>query len=110
MHTLQLVLEEGLEARFARHREAHALLVEGLEGLGFEMLVEPAYRLPMLNAVVPPFEDEASVRHRLLTQYDIEVGAGLGKLAGRIWRIGLMGENASSHVVERLLAALRELI
>ena len=108
--TLQLVLEEGLEARFARHREAHALLVEGLEGLGFEMLVEPAYRLPMLNAVVPPFEDEASVRHRLLTQYDIEVGAGLGKLAGRIWRIGLMGENASSHVVERLLTALRELI
>lgn len=108
--TLRLVLEEGLEARFARHREAHALLVEGLERLGFEMLVEPAYRLPMLNAVVPPFEDEASVRHRLLTQYNIEIGAGLGKLAGRIWRIGLMGENASSQVVERLLAALRELI
>jgi alanine-glyoxylate transaminase/serine-glyoxylate transaminase/serine-pyruvate transaminase len=104
---LRLVLEEGLEARFERHRRAHALLVEGVEELGFRMLVDRDHRLPMLNAVIPPFDDEASVRRRLLTEYGIEVGPGLGKLAGRIWRIGLMGENARPEVVERLIDALR---
>jgi len=106
---LRLIHEEGLEARFARHREAHARLVEGLAELGFEMLVEPAYRLPMLNAVIPPFDDEAAVRRRLLRDYSIEVGGGLGSLAGRIWRIGLMGHNARVDVVDRLLEALRSL-
>lgn len=104
---LRLIHEEGLEARFARHREAHARLVEGLAELGFEMLVEPGYRLPMLNAVIPPFDDEAAVRRRLLRDYSIEVGGGLGSLAGRIWRIGLMGHNARVDVVDRLLEALR---
>ena len=107
---LQIVLEEGLEARFDRHRSAHQRLVEGLEKLGFQMLVQPAYRLPMLNAVIPPFEDEAPVRRSLLTRYGIEVGPGLGKLAGRIWRVGLMGENARAEVVDRFLDALRELV
>jgi alanine-glyoxylate transaminase/serine-glyoxylate transaminase/serine-pyruvate transaminase len=106
---LRRIEEEGLEARFARHRAAHERLVEGLTGLGFEMLVEPEHRLPMLNAVVPPFEDEAAVRRRLLHEHSIEVGAGLGSLAGRIWRIGLMGENARAEVVDRLLDALRSL-
>jgi alanine-glyoxylate transaminase/serine-glyoxylate transaminase/serine-pyruvate transaminase len=108
LHTgLRLVLEEGLEARFERHRRAHALLVEGVEKLGFRMLVSRDHRLPMLNAVIPPFDDEASVRRRLLTEYGIEIGPGLGKLAGRIWRIGLMGENARPEVVARLIDALR---
>jgi alanine-glyoxylate transaminase/serine-glyoxylate transaminase/serine-pyruvate transaminase len=64
----------------------------------------------MLNAVVPPIADEAPLRRRLLDEHGIEVGGGLGKLAGRIWRIGLMGENARPEVVDRLLAALRALL
>ena len=106
---LGLVLEEGLDARFERHRRAHERLVKGLESLGFQMLVHPDHRLPMLNAVIPPFDDEASVRHRLLTSYGIEVGSGLGKLAGRIWRVGLMGENARTEIVDRFLEAVRAL-
>ncbi|NRA01469.1 MAG: alanine--glyoxylate aminotransferase family protein [Myxococcales bacterium] len=104
---LRRVLEEGLEARFERHREAQRALFAGLVELGFEMWVAEPHRLPMLNAVVPPFKDEAAVRGRLLAEHGIEVGAGLGKLAGKIWRIGLMGENARLEVVDRLLSALR---
>ena len=103
---LRAVLEEGLDARFERHRAAHEALVTGLTALGFEMLVDPAYRLPMLNAVIPPVDDEAALRGRLLAEHSIEIGGGLGKLAGRVWRIGLMGENARPEVVERFLAAL----
>ena len=106
---LRRVLEEGLEARFERHAAAHAALVSGLEALGFSMLVPEVWRLPMLNTVVPPYADEAAVRRRLLEEHGIEIGAGLGKLAGRVWRIGLMGENARTEVVERLLTALRQL-
>lgn len=103
------VLDEGLEPRFERHREAHHALVDGLIELGFEMSVEAPHRLPMLNAVIPPFGDERAVRAKLLANHGIEVGGGLGKLAGRIWRIGLMGENARVEVVDRLLAVLRTL-
>ena len=73
------------------------------------MLVAAPHRLPMLNAVLPPVADEAKTRRRLLDEYGIEIGGGLGKLAGRIWRIGLMGENARPEVVDRLLGALRAL-
>ena len=104
---LSRVLDEGLDSRFARHAEAHRSLVAGLGSLGFEMLVDEPHRLPMLNAVLPPYDDEASVRSRLLQEHGIEVGGGLGKLAGRIWRIGLMGENARPEVVNRLLEALQ---
>jgi alanine-glyoxylate transaminase/serine-glyoxylate transaminase/serine-pyruvate transaminase len=107
---LRLVLEEGLKARSQRHQQAHELLVARLEALGFRMLVDPAHRLPMLNAVIPPVPDEADLRRRLLSEHGIEVGAGLGKLAGRIWRIGLMGENARPEVVERLANALVTLL
>jgi alanine-glyoxylate transaminase/serine-glyoxylate transaminase/serine-pyruvate transaminase len=102
-------LAEGLPARLARHRAAHEALVAGLERRGFRMLVAPEARLPMLSAVIPPFPDEAKPRQRLLREHGIEVGGGLGKLAGRIWRIGLMGENARVEIVERLLAALDRL-
>jgi alanine-glyoxylate transaminase / serine-glyoxylate transaminase / serine-pyruvate transaminase len=103
------VLAEGLPARFERHRQAHAYLVEQLTALGFEMYVPAESRLPMLNAVVPPYRDEARIRQRLLTEHDIEVGAGLGALSGKIWRIGLMGENARTESVDRLVDALRKL-
>jgi alanine-glyoxylate transaminase / serine-glyoxylate transaminase / serine-pyruvate transaminase len=105
---LLCVVEEGQAAVFARHKAAHEQLVEGLAGMGLEMLVAPEYRLPMLNAVkVPEGVDEAGVRSRLLNEHDIEIGAGLGPLAGQIWRIGLMGHGARPEVVERLLGALK---
>jgi alanine-glyoxylate transaminase/serine-glyoxylate transaminase/serine-pyruvate transaminase len=107
---LHEVLEEGLEARWERHRRAHEALVAGLEELGFRMHVAREHRLPMLNTVVPPVSDEASLRRRLLDEHGIEVGGGLGELAGRVWRIGLMGGNARVEVVEELLEALRGLL
>jgi alanine-glyoxylate transaminase / serine-glyoxylate transaminase / serine-pyruvate transaminase len=107
---LERALAEGLEARFARHRAASRQLIEGLEKRGFKTLVPAEHRLPMLNTVIPPVPDEAALRKKLLEQHGIEVGGGLGKLAGRIWRIGLMGENARPAVVERLLQALDALL
>jgi alanine-glyoxylate transaminase/serine-glyoxylate transaminase/serine-pyruvate transaminase len=106
---LQEVVREGEDKVFARHEAAHRQLVEGLESMGLEMLVAPGCRLPMLNAVkVPPGVEEASVRQRLLQEHAIEIGAGLGPLAGKIWRIGLMGYNARPDVVDRCLNALRQ--
>jgi alanine-glyoxylate transaminase/serine-glyoxylate transaminase/serine-pyruvate transaminase len=101
------VTTEGLEAAFARHREAHRQLVAGVEKLGLEMLVKPECRLPMLNTIkVPAGVDEARVRGRLLTEHRIEVGAGLGPLAGKVWRVGIMGHAARKENVARFLAAL----
>lgn len=108
---LRLVLEEGLEARFARHCRNHELLRDGLEEMGFDYLVAPAYRLPMLNAVkIPSGVDEATVRRQLLDEYNIEIGAGLGDFAGKVWRIGLMGCSCTENHVNMLLAALRKII
>ena len=103
------LLEEGLQNAFERHMKHHKLLVTGLEELGLEMFVEPAYRLPMLNAVVvPEGVDEAGVRNRLRNDHMIEIGAGLGPMAGKVWRIGLMGETSRPENVERVLTALKE--
>jgi len=108
---LRLVLEEGLEARFERHRRNHVLLRDGLEALGFEFVVAPAYRLPMLNAVkIPDGVDDATVRGSLLHDYNIEIGAGLGDFAGKVWRIGLMGCSSTANHVHMLLAALEEIM
>ncbi len=108
---VRLILAEGLDQVFARHLEAHRYLVEGLRSLGLDMLVAPEFRLPMLNAVkIPEGLDEASVRKRLLAEEDIEIGAGLGPLAGKIWRIGLMGHTARKANVDRLIGALRKLL
>ena len=102
-------MAEGLESVFARHRQAHQQLVTGLNELGFEMLVTPPYRLPMLNAVrIPEGVDEAAVRKELWEEHDIEIGAGLGPLAGKVWRIGVMGHTARPENIDRLLAALRK--
>ncbi|HDP79692.1 MAG TPA: alanine--glyoxylate aminotransferase family protein [Spirochaetes bacterium] len=104
---LYCILEEGLENTFDRHRRCHLELVEKLESMGMEMLVERNYRLPMLNAVkISDGVDEARVRGRLLEEHGIEIGAGLGPLAGKIWRIGLMGHTARSGNVERMADAL----
>ncbi len=109
---LRLVHEEGLAKREARHRQAAQALVEGALDLGFEPLVEARHRLPMLTSLLLPervvARGEAELRSRLLDKHNIEVGAGLGALAGRIWRVGLMGENARLENVDRLLGALRE--
>jgi len=108
---LQLVLQEGQEASFARHRRVHEELVAGLEALGLRLIVEPPWRLPMLNAVsVPAGLQDAPGRARLREEFKIEVGAGLGPLAGKIWRIGLMGHTARSENVQRLLSALRKML
>jgi alanine-glyoxylate transaminase/serine-glyoxylate transaminase/serine-pyruvate transaminase len=108
---LAMVEEEGMPARIERHREAGAALVEGLHAFGFQPLVEPRYRLPMLTSLRVPARfgpgEEAGLRGRLLERYGIEVGGGLGPLAGQIWRVGLMGENARLTSVESLLSALR---
>jgi alanine-glyoxylate transaminase/serine-glyoxylate transaminase/serine-pyruvate transaminase len=107
---LGLILDEGTDKVFARHAEAHKRLIRGMEALGFGMYVKEEFRLPMLNAVTcPPGVDEAKLRGRLREEYLIEVGSGLGPLAGKIVRIGLMGETAREEHVNRLLAALREL-
>jgi len=107
---LRLVLEEGLEARFERHRRNHELLREGLEALGFEFIVAPQYRLPQLNTVrIPAGLEDAPVRARLLNDYNIEIGAGLGEFAGKAWRIGLMGCSSTENHVHMLLAALRRI-
>ena len=108
---LRLVVDEGLEHVFDRHQETHRRLVQGLEGMGITMLVEPGFRLPMLNsAYVPKGADDAQVRKDLRTTYKIEIGPGLGPLAGGIWRFGLMGHGARNENVDRVLAALTEIM
>lgn len=107
--SLLCIVEEGTDKVFRRHMDAHLQLVDGLRKMGLEMLVDPACRLPMLNAIkIPANIDEAAVRTTLLKDYKIEIGAGLGPLAGKIWRIGLMGHTARSENVERLLTSLKK--
>lgn len=108
---LTMVEEEGLEARQARHRASHRALAAGLAELGLALLPPEGERLWTLNAVrVPDGVDEAAVRRDLLQRFDIEIGAGLGPLAGRIWRVGLMGEGSTPQNVEALLSALSSLL
>ena len=109
--SLYLIIEEGMPNVFERHFTNHKRLVEGLEALGLHMLVDEEYRLPMLNAVVLPESlDDASSRKLLRTRFKIEVGGGLGPLAGKIWRIGLMGHTARKENVDRIISALKEII
>lgn len=108
---LVAVGEEGLEPRWERHRVNHLALVESLGALGLDLLPPPAERLWSLNAVsVPAGVDEARIRRRLLDEFDIEIGAGLGPLAGRIWRIGLMGSGSTAGNISRLAGALKTLL
>jgi alanine-glyoxylate transaminase/serine-glyoxylate transaminase/serine-pyruvate transaminase len=104
---LRIIAEEGMEARFMRHKENHLALVAGLEAMGLSMLVPEGERLPMLNSVkIPETVDDARVRSLLLKDYHIEIGAGLGVLAGKVWRIGLMGTSCTRRNVVLFLGAL----
>jgi len=105
---LRILQEEGLENAWQRHIDNHSLLRTGLEVMGLEFYVEEDYRLPQLNAVkVPEGVDEAGVRAFLLNEYSLEIGAGLGPLAGKIWRIGLMGASCTEKHVELCLDAMK---
>ena len=107
--SLVAFFEEGEQAVFVRHARMHEALVAGLEAMGLEMLAAPEHRLPQLNTVkVPEGVDEAKVRAHLLERWDLEIGAGLGPLKGKVWRIGLMGASASPWHVRLCLTALAE--
>lgn len=108
--SLRLIEQEGLPARFARHRLNSNALVAGLMELELTPLPSAEHRLPMLSCVtVPPHLDEAAVRQQLLQQFGIEIGGGLGPLKGKVWRIGLMGESCTEANVLTFLNALEEI-
>jgi alanine-glyoxylate transaminase/serine-glyoxylate transaminase/serine-pyruvate transaminase len=109
--TLRIIAEEGLEARFVRHRRNHRALVAGIEAMGLSMLVAESERLPMLNTVcIPDGADDAKVRKSLLTDFGIEIGGGLGELAGKVWRVGLMGSASTCRNVFLFLSALETIL
>lgn len=101
LEALDLIEEEGLTNRIARHLRNHRAFVAGVEAMGLEMFVAPEYRLPSLNTVcVPDGVDDAKVRGCLLETFNLEIGGGLGVIAGKVWRVGLMGYSSSP---ERIL-------
>ncbi|GAA5217993.1 alanine--glyoxylate aminotransferase family protein [Corallincola platygyrae] len=105
------LLNEGLEQSWHRHLLMHNLLKQGLTDLGIEFIVPEDERLPQLNAVyIPSTASDAEIRTALLNDYNIEIGAGLGELAGKAWRIGLMGYGARRENITLLLGALRALL
>ena len=104
---LMIVEEEGLEVRWARHERNHRAFAAGLQAMGLSLLPPEKERLWTLNAVtVPKGADEAAVRKHLLTRFNMEIGAGLGPLAGKIFRVGLMGSSSSAALVALCLDAL----
>src|SRR2546426_74559 len=108
---LRVVLDEGLESRWRRHEQNYLALKKGLAAMGLRIASQEGHQLWQLNAVtVPEGVDEAVVRKRLLTDFNIEVGAGLGPLKGKIWRVGLMGETSSKANVKAFLSALASVL
>jgi alanine-glyoxylate transaminase/serine-glyoxylate transaminase/serine-pyruvate transaminase len=108
---LRLIFEEGLEARFDRHRLNHQALLAGLQAMGLEPFAQAGHRLWTLNTVrVPEGVEDASIRRRLLDEFSIEIGGGLGPLKGQIWRIGLMGYSSSKRNVLLCLGALETVL
>jgi len=112
LHEALLMLrEEGLENAWARHHKNHLALKAGLEALGLEFIVKESDRLPQLNAVtIPSGVDDAAVRSRLLKEYNLEIGAGLGALAGKVWRIGLMGYSSRAENILLCAGALESVL
>jgi alanine-glyoxylate transaminase/serine-glyoxylate transaminase/serine-pyruvate transaminase len=103
------VLEEGLEARWARHRRNHEALKSGLKALGLSYVANEKHQLPQLNVVrIPGGCDDMAARKRLLSEFGIEIGGGLGEFKGKAWRVGLMGHNSRPDVVLLFLAALEQ--
>ena len=108
---LVMLEEEGLEHAWERHAKMHNALRLGIEAMGLSLIVEKDYRLPQLNTVsIPEGVDEASVRSTLLSRYNLEIGAGLGGLAGKVWRVGLMGQSATSEHVILFLSAMEDVL
>ena len=108
---LVILQEEGLEQSWQRHQHMHLALRAGLEAMGLEFVVAEDQRLPQLNAVrIPAGVDDATVRNRLLNDYQLEIGAGLGVMAGKVWRIGLMGHACSARNVLLCLNALEDVL
>ncbi len=108
---LCMLQEEGLENAWRRHERMHIALKAGLEAMGIRFIVDEAHRLPQLNAVsIPEGVDDAAVRSRLLNEYNLEIGAGLGALAGKVWRIGLMGYSARAENVLLCVGALEAVL
>ncbi|MDR6982948.1 alanine-glyoxylate transaminase/serine-glyoxylate transaminase/serine-pyruvate transaminase [Rheinheimera pacifica] len=109
--SLRLLAGEGLEQSWQRHKQMHELLKQGLTNLGLEFVVAEPYRLPQLNSVyIPQGVDDAAVRKQLLAQYNLEIGAGLGELAGKTWRIGLMGYAARRENIALCIKALEDIL
>lgn len=107
---LQLIVNEGLEERWARHARAHETLVAGLDELGLRLFTPESHRLPMLNVIeIPEAADDTAVRKAMLDR-DIEISGGFGPLKGKTWRVGLMGTNADEAKIGRLLEAFREIL
>ena len=108
---LRIIQEEGLEKRWARHQLNHRALVAGIEAIGLQMLCRPDDRLWSLNTIrIPDGVDDANVRRRLLQEFGIEIGGGLGPLKNRIWRIGLMGSSSSRNNVVLFLSSLERIL
>lgn len=106
---LKIVLEEGLQPRWDRHRQNWATLKAGLQGMGLNYLTKEHCQLPALSAVkIPDGVDDMTVRKRLLTEFGIEIGGGLGQFKGKLWRIGLMGYGSTAENVHTLLSALKK--
>lgn len=112
LHEALLMLrEEGLQSAWDRHQQNHLALKAGLEAMGLNFIVKEADRLPQLNAVtIPAGVEDAVVRSRLLNQYNLEIGAGLGALAGKVWRIGLMGHSSRAENILLCVAALESVL
>ena len=108
---LRRIVQEGLENVWARHKAASDIIVAGMEEMGFSMLVDANIRLPeLLTITLPEGIDDAAVRGKLLNDHGIEISAGLGPFAGKLWRIGVMGEGARPENAERVLRAIKALI
>jgi alanine-glyoxylate transaminase/serine-glyoxylate transaminase/serine-pyruvate transaminase len=108
---LRLIAEEGIENCWQRHQQNVEYLWSSLESIGLQMHVEQPYRLPTLTTVkVPDGVDAKAISSKLLTDHNIEVGNGLGELAGKVWRVGLMGYNSRPDTVDRLVTALKEVL
>jgi len=109
--SLVMLQDEGLENAWARHAKNHLALRAGLEAMGLNFIVDEADRLPQLNAVtIPDGVDEAAVRSQLLNEFNLEIGAGLGSLAGKVWRIGLMGHSSRAENIMLCLSALEAVL
>ena len=109
--SLRILHNEGLEQAWKRHADMHQALKTGLEGIGLEFVVDEAYRLPQLNMVsIPSGVDDAQVRNQLLNEFGLEIGAGLGELAGKVWRIGLMGYGSNKKNVDYCVSALTRVL